>query len=190
MTAPPLTASNADRLASSAVAIGICVAASASLLFAGAALPVDASGGRMLLFTLACGAGVGILVGGRLAWSFADGAVRPGSGRDVVWSVSGRAVLQGSLLVAILMVVGSASWGRDLDRMTIGQVVPKLIEPVIGGGLFLLMIWLIGVLVFGAPALIAIVPLVVLWAAIVRRFAPSARIRPRTVVSPITSAGS
>jgi hypothetical protein len=149
------------------VGAGITVAVGLALVFAGVALP-KSDGLRSILLVLAVAAGAGVPVAAHLGWARSEAALSDEPAGEFVFFASGRAVIEGSLVLAILMVVGPGV-RFDASDLTGPLVVEQILVPLVRGVGFTVMVWLIGLTLFGLIALPLIAPVVAAWRWVLRR---------------------
>ena len=153
-----------DRLVSAMVGAGLMAVATLGLLFAGVSAPVQATsdGIRTSLLILAACSALGIVIAAHLGWTKVDRALSSEPARQTALFVGIRAIVEGAALVAIAMTVGS-DWRINVASLTPANVLPEIVAPLLGIVGFALVVWVIGLCVFGLPAIALVAPPVAAW---------------------------
>jgi hypothetical protein len=116
---------------------------------------------------LALVAGAGVPVAAHLGWIRLEAALSDQPWPEVVLFASARAVFEGSLLMAVLMVVGSGIQ-LDTSELSVALVGPRVLAPVLSGLAFTAFVWAVGLFVFGLIAVPLVAPIVAVWRVVVR----------------------
>jgi hypothetical protein len=159
------------RLAAAALAILLCLGIAIALLLAAAAIP--AGDVRTGLLIVAFAAGIGVVVGPWVAWRSAVAVAGPNrSVRRLVPGLAVRAVVAGALLVSIGGVLASVGeWATFSAGFTLSTVGDAVLKPIANAVAWIALDFSIGLLIFGLPALAVTMPIVAVWASLIRLIA-------------------
>ena len=147
------------------------LAVTLSLVIVAAALPRSWQDLRLWLFLAACGAGVGVLAAGPLAWAATDAVLeRANPFRSIIWRLSVRAIALGALLIAApLAITSGPPWLQIHSQVTLSEVGEQIVIPVLQRVGLAAFAFVYGVVIFGLPALALTTPIVAAWSWLMRR---------------------
>jgi hypothetical protein len=142
------------------------------LIVAAAALPQESRGPRTVLMIAAAGAALGVVVGGALGWAWVEIALSDVRAFVVVKRIVIRAIGTGSLLAALVMSVESIDWPPRVLDTTLETIGHQILAPIGNIAFLTIWAWVIGLVLFSAPAILLVGPTVAMWRILVRRLFP------------------